>query len=139
MSLISKYNGNMNVIGRLLKEYREKEKISYEQLSAKLELMGISIHKQSIYDIENNKRTVKDYELNGFAKVLDVEIKDFYINTDNASEFVDFPCSPVGEYNIVSEPLSHSADLKCIHYAGEIGREADIIPGQFEGEDLNPK
>ena len=46
----------MNVIGRLLKEYREKEKISYEQLSAKLELMGISIHKQSIYDIENNKR-----------------------------------------------------------------------------------
>ena len=46
----------------------------------------------------------------------------FYINTDNASEFVDFPCSPVGV-----------ADLKCIHYAGEIGREADIIPGQFEG------
>ena len=63
----------------------------------------------------------------------------FYINTDNASEFVDFPCSPVGVYNIVSENLSHSADLKCIHYAGEIGREADIIPGQFEGEDLNPK
>ena len=24
--------------------------------------MGISIHKQSLYDIENNKRTVKDYE-----------------------------------------------------------------------------
>ena len=67
MSLITKYNGNLNVIGKLLKKYREKEKISYEQLSAKLELMGISIHKQSIYDIENNKRTVKDYELFGIT------------------------------------------------------------------------
>ena len=63
----------------------------------------------------------------------------FYINTDNASEFVDFPCSPVGVYDTSSEYLFHSADLKCIHYAGEIGREADIIPGQFEGDDLDPK
>ena len=76
MSLISKYNGNMNVIGRLLKQYREKEKISYEQLSAKLELMGISIHKQSIYDIENNKRTVKDYELFGLAYILGIDVND---------------------------------------------------------------
>lgn len=78
MSLISKYNGNMNVIGRLLKEYREKEKISYEQLSAKLELMGISIHKQSIYDIENNKRTVKDYELFGLAYILGIDVNDLF-------------------------------------------------------------
>ena len=76
MSLIAKYNGNMNVIGRVLKQYREKEKISYEQLSAKLELMGISIHKQSIYDIENNKRTVKDYELFGLAYILGIDVND---------------------------------------------------------------
>ena len=80
MSLISKYNGNMNVIGRLLKEYREKEKISYEQLSAKLELMGISIHKQSIYDIENNKRTVKDYELFRLAYILGIDVNDLLKN-----------------------------------------------------------
>ena len=67
MSLIAKYNGNMNVIASLLKEYRIKKNLSYEQLAAKLELMGISIHKQSLYDIENNKRTVKDYELFGIA------------------------------------------------------------------------
>lgn len=76
MSLIAKYNGNLNVIGKLLKKYREKEKISYEQLSAKLELMGISIHKQSIYDIENNKRTVKDYELFGLAYILGIDVND---------------------------------------------------------------
>lgn len=78
MSLISKYNGNMNVIGRLLKEYRNKQKLSYEKLSAKLELKGISIHKQSLYDIENNKRTVKDYELFGIAYVLGIDVNDLF-------------------------------------------------------------
>jgi len=47
MSLIARFNGNMNVIGRLLKEYRMKKDIFYEKLFAKLELMVISIHKQS--------------------------------------------------------------------------------------------
>ena len=78
MSLISKYNGNMNVIGKQLKEYRIKQDLSYEKLSAKLELIGISIHKQSLYDIENNKRTVKDYELFGLAYVLKIDINDFF-------------------------------------------------------------
>ena len=43
MSLIARFDGNMNVIGRLLKEYRIKKDLSYEKLSAKLELIGISI------------------------------------------------------------------------------------------------
>ena len=76
MSLIAKFDGNLNVIGRLLKEYRIKKDFSYEKLSAKLELMGISIHKQSLYDIENNKRTVKDYELFGIAYVLGIDVND---------------------------------------------------------------
>ena len=76
MSLIARFDGNMNVISKLLKEYRMKENMSYETLSAKLELMGISIHKQSLYDIENNKRTVKDYELFGLAYVLGIDVND---------------------------------------------------------------
>lgn len=76
MSLIARFDGNMNVIGRLLKEYRMEKDLSYEKLSAKLELMGISIHKQSLYDIENNKRTVKNYELFGLAYVLGIDIND---------------------------------------------------------------
>lgn len=76
MSLITKFEGNMNVIGKQLKEYRVKQGISYEKLSAKLELMGISIHKQSLYDIENNKRTVKDYELFGIAYILGIDVND---------------------------------------------------------------
>ena len=76
MSLIARFDGNMNVIGRLLKEYRMEKDLFYEKLSAKLELMGISIHKQSLYDIENNKRTVKDYELFGLAYVLGIDVND---------------------------------------------------------------
>jgi transcriptional regulator with XRE-family HTH domain len=83
MSLIASFDGNMNVIGRLLKEYRIKKDLSYEKLSAKLELMGISIHKQSLYDIENNKRTVKDYELFGIAYVLGIDVNDLLKDISN--------------------------------------------------------
>ena len=76
----TRFNGNMNVIGRLLKEYRIKKDLSYEKLSAKLELMGISIHKQSLYDIENNKRTVKDYELFGIAYILGIDVNDLLLD-----------------------------------------------------------
>ena len=83
MSLIVKFEGNMNVISRLLKEYRIKKNLSYEQLSAKLDLMGISIHKQSLYDIENNKRTVKDYELFGIAHILEIDVNDLLVDIKN--------------------------------------------------------
>ena len=83
MSLISKFDGNMNVIGRLLKKYRLEQNLSYEKLSAKLDLIGISIHKQSLYDIENNKRTVKDYELFGLAHVLNIDVNNLLKDNSN--------------------------------------------------------
>lgn len=83
MSLISRFDGNMNVIGNQLKKYRTKQNISYEKLSAKLDLMGISIHKQSLYDIENNKRTVKDFELFGIAYVLCINVNDLLEDIKN--------------------------------------------------------
>ena len=45
--------------------------------------MGISIHKQSLYDIENNKRTVKDYELFGIAYVLGIDVNDLLKDISN--------------------------------------------------------
>ncbi len=76
MSLISKYENKMNVISKTLRKYRLERNLSYEQLSAKLELLGIIIHKQSLYDIEINKRTVKDYELCALAHILGIDVKD---------------------------------------------------------------
>lgn len=80
MSLIKKFEENMNVVSQQVRKYRESKGLSYEELSAKLELMGISIHKQSIYDIECNRRTVKDYELYGFAKVFKIDVNDLLID-----------------------------------------------------------
>lgn len=80
MSLIKKFNGKKNVVAEQIKKYREEQNMSYEVLSAKLELMGISIHRQSLYDIESNKRTVKDYELFGIAKVLGVDVNDLLVD-----------------------------------------------------------
>ncbi len=78
MSLIAKFNGKINVVGKCVKEYRTKCGLSYEELSAKLELMGISIHKQSLYDIEKGKRTVKDFELFGIAHILKIDMNDLF-------------------------------------------------------------
>lgn len=80
MSLIAKFNGNINVVGKRIKEYRTKCGLSYEALSAKLELMGISVHKQSLYDIETGRRTVKDFELFGIAYILKIDINDLFVD-----------------------------------------------------------
>lgn len=85
MSLINKFDGNLNIISRLLRKYRLEKGLSYEKLSAKLDLMGVSIHKQSLYDIEMNKRTVKDYELFAIATALEIDVNDLL--TDISKKF----------------------------------------------------
>lgn len=78
MSLINRYEGKINVIGENLRKYRMEQGLSYEKLSAKLELLGIIIHKQSLYDVEKNKRVVKDYELYAIARVLKIPIDKLF-------------------------------------------------------------
>lgn len=72
MSFHKKFEDNLNVVSQNLKEIRKSKNISLSKLSDKLMLMGIDISKQSLYRIELNKRSVRDYELAGIAKALDV-------------------------------------------------------------------
>ena len=67
MSLHKKYENNLNVIADNLKELRKSKNISLSALSNKLMLMGVDISKQSLYRIEQNKRSVRDYELSSIA------------------------------------------------------------------------
>ena len=71
-----KVNGNLNVVGNKIKYYRESNNLSYQKLSDKLMLLGIDIHKQSIYNIEIGKRTIVDYELCAFAKIFGISVND---------------------------------------------------------------
>ena len=76
---IEKLNGKLNVVGSNIQKYREKMGISRQKLSNLLIMLGIDIHYQSIYDIEMGSRTVTDYELCAFAKVLNVSTDDLLI------------------------------------------------------------
>lgn len=69
---MKKFNDNRNVIGKLVKEYREKEIIQKFGLSHKLELLGVELDRFDIYKIENCKMIVKDFELIALSIVLDI-------------------------------------------------------------------
>ena len=59
---VRKLNNNLNVIGENLRKFRLEKHLSQANLTMELNLLGINLHKNDIYMIENNKRTVKDYK-----------------------------------------------------------------------------
>lgn len=65
-----------NRIGTRLKQERErrKPKITQEDLSARLEIIGVFLDKTKLSKIEKNKRGVSDIELVGIAEALKVGI-----------------------------------------------------------------
>lgn len=69
---------NKNLIGGNLKKLRIKLKISQQELSNKLELLGVYICRGSISRIEDYSRTVTDIELFAIAEVLCVDPKELY-------------------------------------------------------------
>lgn len=69
---------NKNLIGGNLKGLRTKLKISQQDLSNKLELLGVYICRGSISRIEDFSRTVTDIELFAIAEVLGVDPKELY-------------------------------------------------------------
>lgn len=71
-----KYNNNLNVIGTTLRKIRLEKGISFEKLSNQLLLLGINIPITSLHRIENNQRTVRDYEICALARILDINALD---------------------------------------------------------------
>jgi len=74
MKNCAKYENNL--IGPIIKQYRIAKWFSLEQLSAKLLLIGINIPVTSLHRIENNQRTVRDYEICAFSIVLNVSVSE---------------------------------------------------------------
>ncbi len=72
----NKYENNLNIIGPILREKRKEKNISFEKLSDKLLLLGINIPVTCLHRIENNQRTVRDYELCALSIALDIDVKD---------------------------------------------------------------
>lgn len=82
----TKYNGKLNVLGNKIKYHRESNNLTLVQLSDKLQLIGIDIPKNSLQRLEKGMRSIKDFELAGISKVLNVSIdellKDFINELD---------------------------------------------------------
>lgn len=83
---VRKLNNNLNVIGGILRKYRKEKHLSQANLTAELNLLGINLHKNDIYMIENNKRSVKDYEVWGFIKILNITYDDLFAGIENKLE-----------------------------------------------------
>jgi len=79
----SRLNNKLNIIGKNIKHLREKNKYTKSLVSRKLELLGIIIYSQDIYRIENGKRTIKDFEVLGFAKIFNVQVNELYENVEH--------------------------------------------------------
>ncbi|MGN0431114.1 MAG: helix-turn-helix domain-containing protein [Lachnospiraceae bacterium] len=70
------YNGRANIVGKKIFEFRKQQKLSQEELAAKMQLNNIEISQKVISRIEKHERFVTDYELLVFSQVLDVSIYD---------------------------------------------------------------
>ena len=67
-----------NLIGSNLKKLRTERNMSQQDLSAKLELLGVYVCRGSVSRIEDHSRTVTDIELFAIADVLRVKIDELY-------------------------------------------------------------
>lgn len=66
------YNGKLNAVGSKIKDYRINNNMSQEQLTAKLQVYGINLHKNSLQKIERGDRVIKEYELAVFCDIFKV-------------------------------------------------------------------
>lgn len=71
---IKKYNNKKNIVAELISNARKSKNMEKVELSQKLELHGVYLHRNEIYRIENNLMLVKDFELAAIAKVLDIDL-----------------------------------------------------------------
>lgn len=69
---INKYNNFRNISSSVLKELRLKANLSQQDLTEKLQLLGIELTSKEISKIETNNRLVQDFELFAFAKNFNV-------------------------------------------------------------------
>ena len=66
-----------NLIGDIVRKYRKAAKMSQQELSVKLELLGVYVCRGSISRIEDKSRTVTDIELYALANVLSIPWDEF--------------------------------------------------------------
>lgn len=73
---MKKYNNKPNLTGNLIESFRVKKGFTKEDVCKKLQLLGINIDRNELYRMEKNQMIIKDFELVGFCKILDINCND---------------------------------------------------------------
>lgn len=74
---MKKYEGKKsNVIGNLIKKYREEKGLEKIEVSRLLQLHAVYLDSTELKRIEDGTQIVKDFKLIGLCKVLDVNYDD---------------------------------------------------------------
>ena len=74
--MMKKYDNKTNVIGELIKKKREEKGLSKAALSRNLELHAVYISPTALNKMETNRMIIKDFELIGLTKVLQIDYAD---------------------------------------------------------------
>lgn len=72
------YTNSYNVIGKNIQFLRKSNKITQEDLCARMQVLGYQISRSDISKLENGKKIIADFEIIGFAKALKVSILDLF-------------------------------------------------------------
>lgn len=72
------YTNSYNVIGKNIQSLRKNNKITQEELCARMQVLGYQISRSDISKLENGKKIIADFEIIGFAKALKVSILDLF-------------------------------------------------------------
>ena len=76
MKNCGKYKDNLNLIGPILRKKRRECNMLLESLSSKLLLLDVNIPVTSLHRIENNQRTIRDYEICAICVVLNIDVSE---------------------------------------------------------------
>ena len=74
----SKFNDIYNICGKNIKKIRKEQKVTQDELCARMQVMGYQISRSDISKLENGKKFITDFELLGFSKALKVSILDLF-------------------------------------------------------------
>ncbi|MDU5111299.1 MAG: helix-turn-helix transcriptional regulator [Clostridium sp.] len=67
-----------NIIGDNVRRLRKEQKLTQEQLTAKLQTIGLDIDRPMLTRIELKQREVYDYEAMGISTALNIPIEDLF-------------------------------------------------------------
>lgn len=69
---ITKYEGVHNIAGEKIKALRKAQKITQEQIAARMQIAGIQVNQKAVSRMESGDRIVTDYELKRLAEIFGV-------------------------------------------------------------------